>query len=101
MTEQDAAVLHAEVAALQAVIISVLRRLVAMNRDIAPLLCESFDEAESVLTGLAFKLAGEAASSTTLEAMRVVEEIRSGVLRDEDCSAYHGGVHSGSAKKHK
>ena len=71
---------------MQAVLISVLRRVAARNSDLAPLLCDAFDEAETILTGLAVRL-GEAASGyTTLEALRVVEEIRSGVLRDGDCS---------------
>ena len=86
VTDQDAAILHAEVAALQAVIISVLRRLAARDSGLAPLLCDAFDDAEAVLTGLAFQLGASIASSTTVEALRVVEEIRAGALRNTDCA---------------
>ena len=43
------------------------------------------DEAETVLTGLAVKLGAEPASLTTITALRVVEEIRAGVLERGAC----------------
>lgn len=87
MQTVDAAVLHSEVAALQAVLISVLRRLQNHSPELGPRLCEAFDEAEAVLTGLAVKFGEEDSFITTLEALRVVEEIRSGVLQDESICA--------------
>ena len=83
MQTADAAVLHAEVAALQAVLISVLRRLQFDRPTLGPLLCEAFDEAETILTGLAVEVGEENKFVTTVEALRVVEEIRAGVLQDE------------------
>jgi hypothetical protein len=82
MTDADAAVLHAEVAALQAVLISVLRKLTARRPDLTERFSEAFDEAETILAGLAVNFGQEQASITTLDALRVVEEIRAGVLRD-------------------
>ena len=80
MSSEDAAILHAEVAALQAVLISLLRRATSERPDLTPLLCAAFDDADTVLTGLAVQLGGEQSGSTTLNALRVVDEIRSGVL---------------------
>jgi hypothetical protein len=82
MDTSDAAVLHAEVAAVQAVLISVLRKLTAQRPDLEGRLREAFDEAEIILAGLAVNLGEQPTSITTLNALRVVEEIRLGVLRD-------------------
>ena len=86
MTEDDAAVLHAEVAALQAVLIAVLRRVAGNAPNLTQELCAAFDEAATVLTGLAVQLGGGISGPTTLSALRVVEEIRSGVLDGGACS---------------
>lgn len=84
--DDDAAILHAEVAALQAVLISVLRSLARDQPDLVDRFCAAFDEAESVLTGLALRSNHGNAGRTTIDALRVVEEIRAGVLRgDANC----------------
>ena len=85
MTDSDAAILHGEVAALQAVLISVLRKLSTERPDMRQDFCAAFDEAETVLTGLAVRLGAEPASLTSITALRVVEEIRGGVLERDDC----------------
>ncbi len=82
MTETDAAVLKAEVVALQAVLISVFRRMVSDRSELAPLFCQAFDEAETILSGVAVKLGLDAPMETTVGALRIVDEIRSGVIRD-------------------
>jgi hypothetical protein len=82
MTEADEAVLKAEVVALQAVLISVFRRLVTDRADMAPLFCQAFDEAETILSGVAVKLGLDAPMETTVGALRIVDEIRSAVIRD-------------------
>lgn len=82
MGDADAAVLHAEVAAVQAVLISVLRKLTAQRPDLEERFREAFDEAETVLAGLAVAFGQQPTSITTLNALRVVEEIRVGVLRN-------------------
>lgn len=85
MTEADAAILHGEVAALQAVLISVLRKLSGERPDMTRDFCAAFDEAEMILTGLAVRLGSEPTSLTTITALRVLEEIRGGVLEHGDC----------------
>jgi hypothetical protein len=82
MGETDAAVLHAEIAAVQAVLISVLRKLTAQRPDLEEQFREAFDEAETILSGLAVALSQQPSSVTTINALRVVEEIRAGVLRN-------------------
>ena len=79
--QDDAAILHAEVAALQAVLISVLRSLARDQPDLVDRFCAAFDEAESVLTGIAYRSNLATTGRTTIDALRVVEEIRAGVLR--------------------
>lgn len=81
MTDRDAAVLHAEAAALQAVLISVLRKLTIHRPDLDEPLREAFTEAETILADLAVNFGRERRSITTLDALRVVEEIRDGVLK--------------------
>ena len=90
MGSEDAAILHAEVAALQAVLISLLRRAASEQPELLPLLCSAFDDADTVLTGLAVQLGGGASGPTTLSALRVVDEIRSGVL-GSDASCFGAG----------
>jgi hypothetical protein len=91
MNSEDAAILHAEVAALQAVLISLLRRVASERPDRTPLLCAAFDDADTVLTGLAVQLGGEVSGPTTLNALRVVDEIRSGVLGSDAACFGAGG----------
>ena len=85
MTDDDSAILHGEVAALQAVLISVLRKLSGERPEMVQDFCGAFDEAEAVLTGLAIKLGAAPSSVTTINALRVVEEIRAGVLEGDAC----------------
>jgi hypothetical protein len=83
MTEADEAVVKAEVLALQAVLISVFRRMASDRPELAPVFCRAFDEAETILTGLAVKIGLEAPGETALDALRVIEELRTAVIRDE------------------
>ena len=81
MTEADANVLKAEVVALQAVLISVFRRMATDRPEFAPLFCRAFDEAEAIMTGVAVKMGMEAPRETTLGALALLDEIRAGVIR--------------------
>jgi len=84
MTEADEATLKAEVIALQAVLISVFRRLATDRPELAPLFCRAFDEAETILGGVAEKLGLDAPLESTVGALRIIEELRAGVIRDPD-----------------
>ncbi len=87
MTDADAEVLRAEVVALQAVLISVFRRIATDRPEFTPLFCKAFDEADTILGGVSEKLGLEAPIETTVGAMRIVDELRSAVLRDRSvCS---------------
>ena len=83
MTEADEAVVKAEVIALQAVLISVFRRMATDRPELAPLFCRAFDEAETILSGVAEKLGLEAPRETTVGALAIIEEMRLAVIRDE------------------
>ncbi len=83
MTEADEAVIKAEVIAVQAVLISVFRRMAADRPDLAPLFCRAFDEAETILSGVAEKLGIDAPRETIIGALSIIEEMRAGVIRDE------------------
>jgi hypothetical protein len=83
MTEADEKVVKAEVIALQAVLIAVFRRMASDRPDLAPLFCRAFDDAETILSGVAVKVGLNAPAETTIGALRVIEELRSAVIRDE------------------
>lgn len=83
MTEADETAVKAEVIALQAVLIAVFRRMASERPDLAPLFCRAFDDAETILAGVAVKIGLEAPPETTIGALRVIEELRSAVIRDE------------------
>jgi hypothetical protein len=83
MTEADEQVIKAEVIAIQAVLIAVFRRMATDRPELAPLFCQAFDEAETILSGVAVKIGLEAPPQTTLGALAVIEELRTAVIRDE------------------
>ncbi len=82
MTETDEAALKAEAIAMQAVLISVFRRLAADRPELAPVFCRAFDDAETILSGVAVKLGLDAPLDSTVGALRIVEELRDAVIRD-------------------
>jgi hypothetical protein len=81
--EADAAVLKAEVVALQAVMMSVFRRMAADRPELSASFCCAFDEAETILSGVAVKMGMVAPAETTIGALEVVEQMRRAVIRDE------------------
>lgn len=83
ISDADAAVLRAEVVALQAVVISVLRRLAIAQPNLNRDFCQAFDEAETILAGVAVKMGLKAPAESTIGALRVLEELRVAVIRDE------------------
>ena len=76
---------QSEVIALEAVLIAVFRRLAKADERMARLLCDSFDEAETVMSGLAVKHGLEAVLDTTTAAMEIVEELRKAVVPNGAC----------------
>ena len=83
MNEADAAVVKAEVVALQAVLIAVFRRMANDRPELASSFCSAFEEAEAILTGVAIKMGLKASQETTVGALKIIEEIRAGVIHDE------------------
>lgn len=87
MNEDEYATLRAEVVAVQAVLMAVFRTLASERSDLTPLFCKAFDEAETILSGIAVKMGLEAPLESTVGALRVVEELRRAVIRNESaCS---------------
>jgi hypothetical protein len=80
----DSEILRAEVVALQAVLIAVFRRVVEDRPELGPIFCQAFDEADAALTGVAIRMGMQAPRETTIGALRVVEEIRAGVIRNPE-----------------
>ncbi len=83
MNEEEFATLRAEVVALQAVLMAVFRTLASERAELTPLFCKAFDEAETILSGVAVKMGLEAPLESTVGALRVVEELRRAVIHDE------------------
>lgn len=67
ITDADANVLRAEVVALQAVMISVFKRMATERPDLGGIFCHAFDEAETILSGVAVKMGLDAPIETPLE----------------------------------
>ena len=85
--ELDAAAVKAEVVALQAVLMAVFRRMATDRPDLAELFCQAFDEAETILSGVAVRMGLDAPIETCVGALKVVEELRAAVIHDESvCS---------------
>jgi hypothetical protein len=85
--DADFAVVKAEVVAIQAVLMAVFRRMAADRPELSPLFCQAFDEAETILSGVAVKMGLEAPIETSVGALRVLEEFRAAVIRDESVCA--------------
>jgi len=67
---------QSEVIAIEAVLIAVFRRIARADPRMAKLLADSFDEAETVMSGLAIKHGMQEVLHTTTAAMTIVEELR-------------------------
>ena len=87
MDADDFRTLQAEMLAVQAVLMSVFRTLAREDPALSKLFCAAFDEAETILGGVATRLGMEPALATTTEALTVIEELRRAVIRDESACA--------------
>ena len=83
--DSDLVTLHAEILAVQAALIAVSRRLAAAQPDLGPAFCAAFEDAETILSGLAMRL--DLPSEATLEALRILAEMRDAVIHDEGLCA--------------
>lgn len=81
--ESEIKVLQAEALAVQAVLIAVCRRLARERPELAPVLCAAFDDAETLMSGLAMRLGVDVPPETTLGPLRVIDELRAAVITDE------------------
>jgi hypothetical protein len=95
MDEVDSTLVRSEVIAIQAVLIAVLRRIAREAPEQAPLLCAAFEDAESIVTGIAMKMDLEDPGGSVMGALDVIEEMRAGVIRDESIC----GRNSSSAER--
>lgn len=80
MNDAELVELHSELLALQAVLMGVFRRLARERPELTPLFCHAFDDAETILTGVATRAGMEHAIGTTTGALRVIEELRQAVI---------------------
>ena len=71
---------QSEVIAIEAVLIAVFRRIAKTDEAMAKLFGESFDEAETVMAGLATRHGLEEALQATTAAMTIIDELRQAVL---------------------
>ena len=99
MDASDVAVVRSELVALQAVLMAVCRRLAQDAPELAPTLCRAFDDAEAILTGVAMKMGLEDPGSSAVAALRIVEEIRAGVIADERVCAGAGSSAAASPRR--
>jgi hypothetical protein len=81
-SDADVLALHAELLAVEAVVIA-LGRTLAATPNLGPAVCAAFDEAESMMTGIAIRLGADAAPEATVGALRIIAEMRDAAIRDE------------------
>ena len=81
--EVDIGALQAEVVALQAVVIALSRQLARDHPQFGPTICRAFEEAEALMSGIAMQFGMGAPMDVTVGALRVIDEIRTAVIRDE------------------
>jgi len=79
--DTDLVTLHAEVLAVQAALIAISRRIAAADPALGPAFCAAFEDAESTMAGLAMRL--DLPTEATIEALRILAEMRDAVIRDE------------------
>jgi hypothetical protein len=82
VSPEETAALQAEVIALQAVLMAVFRRIADETPELGALFCAAFDDAETILAGVAMKRGMESQLATTTAALTVIEELRRAVIRD-------------------
>jgi hypothetical protein len=75
--------LHAELLAVQAVVIALARRLARHDPALGRVVCAAFEDAESLMTGVAVRLGADASPASTLGALRVIAEMRDAAILDE------------------
>jgi hypothetical protein len=71
---------QSEAIAIEAVLIAVFRRIARADPRMAKLLTDAFDEAETVMSGLAIRHGMEEVLRTTTAAMTIVNELRQAVI---------------------
>ena len=71
---------QSEVIAIEAVLLAVFRRIAKSDEAMARLFRESFDEAETVMAGLATRHGLEEALQATTAAMTIIDELRQAML---------------------
>ena len=79
--DSDLVTLHAEILAVQAALIAVSRRLAIAHPEFGPAVCAAFEDAETIMSGLALRL--DLPSDATLEALRILAEMRDAVIQEE------------------
>ena len=91
--DSELVTLHAEVLAVQAVLIALARRLGSAHPELGPALCAAFEDAETTMSGVAVRIAGDFPSEASLEALRIIAEMRDAVVRDEQlCGPAEAGA---------
>jgi hypothetical protein len=78
--EDDLKDVQAEVIAIQAVLIAVFREMAGQYPQLGRLLRKAFDEAETIMSGVAIKLGMEPVLGTTTAALKIIEEFREAIL---------------------
>lgn len=81
--DPDLVTLHAEILAVQAVLIAVARRLAHAQPELGATLCAAFDDAETLMSGVAVRLAADLPTGATIESLRIIGEMRDAVIQDE------------------
>ena len=97
MNDTDAAIVRSELVALQAVLIALMRRMARHAPEMSPVLCGAFEDAEAIVTGVAMRMHMEDPGGSAFGALRVIEEMRAGVIKDEAICGERSGALGGQS----
>ena len=97
MHDNDGANVRSELVAFHAILIVLMRRMVRHAPEMSPVLCGAFEDAEAIVTGVAMRMDMEDPGGSAFGALRVIEEMRAGVIKDEAICGERSGALGGQS----
>ena len=82
--DTDTNLVAAELMAVQGILMCVLRRIAAVDQDLASAIEGGFDDAANLAEKMTVALGAGAPSKEAVEALRTIERLRAGILGNHD-----------------
>lgn len=82
--ETDTNLIAAELMAVQGILMCVLRRIAAVDQDLASAVEDGFDDAANLAEKMKVALGAGVPSKEAIESLRTIERLRAGILGNHD-----------------